>query len=175
MPVISTGQHADELEELYESHAAQAMRFAFVLTGVKEVAEDVTQEAFLRAFEKLPQLRERAAFGAYLRTCVLNACRAYFRRLGLERRSTRRRMHVEMDVRTDSAIEDQDVLWRALQRLPYRQRAALVLRYYEDLSEREAARVLGVSLSALKALKVRGMRTLRHHLASQLGEELSDE
>ena len=52
-------------------------------------------------------------------------------------------------------------MWRALQELPERQRAAVVLRYYEDLSEREAAELLGITQNAMNSLVVRAMRTLR--------------
>jgi RNA polymerase sigma factor (sigma-70 family) len=61
-------------------------------------------------------------------------------------------------------VEQREGLWRALQRLPYRQRAALVLRYYEDLSEREAAEALGTSVAAIKALVSRGTKQLRTEL-----------
>jgi RNA polymerase sigma factor (sigma-70 family) len=62
---------------------------------------------------------------------------------------------------SDHGPEERDALWRALLALPTRQRAALVLRFYEDLSEREAAEVLGCSVGALNQLVVRGMAGLR--------------
>jgi len=58
-------------------------------------------------------------------------------------------------------------MWRALQRLPIRQRAAVVLRFYEDLSEHEAADVLGCSASALNALVRRAMATLRNEIGDE--------
>jgi RNA polymerase sigma factor (sigma-70 family) len=136
-----------------------------VLTGVREVAEDLVQEAFLRAFGQLDTLREQAAFPGYLRQTVLNQARAHFRRRRIERLSVRRHaLLAGSPPGVPPDVEQRDSLWRALQRLPYRQRAALVLRYYEDLSESEAAQVLGTSVSAVKALVSRGTRALRAEL-----------
>lgn len=153
------------LAELYEAHALRALRFAYVLTGVREVAEDLVQEAFLRAFDRLDTLRERDAFPGYLRQTVLNLARAHFRRQWIERLSLRRHALLAGSPHgVPPDIEQREGLWRALQRLPYRQRAALVLRYYEDLSEGEAAEVLATSVSAIKALVSRGKKALRAEL-----------
>jgi RNA polymerase sigma-70 factor (sigma-E family) len=155
----------EHLAELYEAHALRALRLAYVLTGVRDVAEDLVQEAFLRAFDRLDTLREQEAFPGYLRQTVLNLARAYFRRRSLERLSLRRQAQLARNLQGDQPdIEQRESLWRALHRLPYRQRAALVLRYYEDLSEKQAAEVLGTSVAAIKALVSRGTRKLRTEL-----------
>jgi RNA polymerase sigma factor (sigma-70 family) len=155
----------EQLAELYEAHALRALRLAYVLTGVREVAEDLVQEAFLRTSARLVTLRERDAFSGYLRQTVLNLARAHFRRQRIERLSLRRQALLTGSPHGDPPdIEQREVLWRALQRLRYRQRAALVLRYYEDLSEGESAEVLGTSVSAVKALVSRGTKALRAEL-----------
>jgi RNA polymerase sigma factor (sigma-70 family) len=69
--------------------------------------------------------------------------------------------------RPDHDVEERDRLWRALAGLPFRQRAALVLRYYEDLSERDAARALGTTVAGIKALVSRGTTTLRATLGRE--------
>ena len=61
-------------------------------------------------------------------------------------------------------------MWTALQKLPHRRRAAIVLRYYEDLSERRAAEVMGCSLEALRSAVARGMRSLRNSIGGELDE-----
>lgn len=151
-----------QLAELYEAHALRALRLAYVLTGVREVAEDLVQEAFLRAFGRLDTLREEQAFPGYLRQTVLNLARAHFRRRRIERLAVRRHALLAGSLQgVQPDVEQREGLWRGLQRLPYRQRAALVLRYYEDLSEGETAQVLGTSVAAIKALVSRGTRRLR--------------
>jgi RNA polymerase sigma factor (sigma-70 family) len=108
---------------------------AYVLTCVREVAEDLVQEAFLRAFDRLDTLREPDAFPGYLRQTVLNLARAHLRRQRVERLSLRwHALLVGSPHGVPADIKQREGLWLALQRLPYRQRAALVLRYYEDLS-----------------------------------------
>jgi RNA polymerase sigma factor (sigma-70 family) len=79
----------DYLGELYEAHALRAFRFAYILAGTREVADDLVQDAFLRAFDRLGALRERGAFPGYLRTTILNAARGHFRRQRIERPSSR--------------------------------------------------------------------------------------
>lgn len=155
--------------ELYEAHADRAKRLAYLLTGDAELAEDLVQEAFVKLAGTFRGLRRPEAFGAYLRTTIVNLTRSHFRHLRsersyLERERARPARHVEQpDVasRTD--------LRSALAALPYRQRAAVVLRYYEDLSERQAADTLGLSLPALKSLVNRGMENLRSQMGSDTG------
>jgi RNA polymerase sigma factor (sigma-70 family) len=158
-------------EQLYERHALRAFRFAYVVTGNREQAEDLTQEAFSRAFARIDTIQDSDAFGGYLRTTLLNLARAQHRRGQLERLSLLRSARRE---RTNAeglpfGVEERERLWIALHRLPYRQRAALVLRYYEDLSEREAARTLGVSVASLKGLVARGIGTLRLRIIDDEG------
>jgi RNA polymerase sigma factor (sigma-70 family) len=156
--------------ELYEAHALWAFRFAYMLTGAREVAEDLVQEAFLRAFNQLMTLREGEAFPGYLRTTILNAARGHFRRQKIERLSLRRLALLDRSPNTaPHDVGQREHLWRALQRLPWRQRAALVLRYYEDLSERGAARALGTSVPAIKGLVSRGTKALRAELQQTEG------
>jgi RNA polymerase sigma-70 factor (sigma-E family) len=158
------------LTELYEVHALRALRLAYILTGVREVAEDLVQEAFLRSFDHLETLREQEAFPGYLRQTILNLARAHFRRKKLEGLSLRRLALLTGSVRGDPPdVEQRESLWRALQQLPYRQRAAVVLRYYEDLTESQAAEVMGTSVPALKALVSRGTSKLRAELDHEGG------
>lgn len=162
--------HEGYLGELYEAHALWAFRFAYMLTGVREVAEDLVQESFLRAFNQPMAVREGEAFPGYLRTTILNAARGHFRRKRIERLSIRRLALLDrIPAAPPHDVGQREHLWRALQRLPYRQRAALVLRYYEDLSERDAAQALGTSVPAIKALVSRGTKALRAELQQTEG------
>ena len=142
---------ARDLARLYEQHAPAALRLAYVLTGDHDLAEDLVQDAFVRIIGRLGQLRGEMAFDAHLRRTVVNLSCGTFRRVPGWRRGQRRRREAE----------ERDELWRRLDSVPPRQRAALVLRYYEDLSEEQAAQVLGCSTRALRSLTSRGLQALR--------------
>jgi RNA polymerase sigma factor (sigma-70 family) len=102
-------------------------------------------------------LRDEAAIPSYLRRSVVNLVRKHWRKLRSERSYVRREAPAIVTQATtlpDIAFRDQ--LWQAMGKLPYRQRAAIVLRFYEDLSERETARLLGCAVGTVKSLVSRG-------------------
>jgi RNA polymerase sigma-70 factor (sigma-E family) len=159
------GTQAGRLGELYREHAEQAMRLAYLLTGDRVLAEDLVQEAFVRVAGRFAHLRDPDAFGAYLRRSVVNLANSHFRRRRVERAYLSR-------ATSDSSIgagigpagpsvEDRDQLWHALGRLPQRQRAAIVLRYYEDLSEARIAELLRCRPGTVKSLLSRGLEAMR--------------
>jgi RNA polymerase sigma-70 factor (sigma-E family) len=154
------------LEELYVRNAPTAMRLAYFLSGDRQLAEDLVQEAFVRVAGRFRHLRVPDTFPAYLRRTIVNLYTSQLRRRRLERDHLARRGVDPPGIHPEDAAE-RDELWRALQLLPHRQRAAVVLRYYEDLSEREAADLLGVSTGALNALVARATATLRTHLQGE--------
>lgn len=151
------------LEELYERNAPSALRTAYFLTGDRDLAEDLVQEAFVRVAGRFGHLRTPDAFPAYLRRTIVNLFTSNLRRRALEREWLRRQTSEPVTFQGDP--ETRDDLWRALAVLPARQRAAVVLRYYEDLPEREAAAILGCSTGALHQLVTRATATLRDNLA----------
>src|SRR3954452_4366940 len=83
---LNEGQRL-QTEQLYELHALRALRFAYVLMGSREQAEDLMQEAFSRAFARIETVRDPEAFGGYLRTTMLHLAQAQHRRTQLERLS----------------------------------------------------------------------------------------
>lgn len=158
------------LDELYARHIGAGVRLAFLLTGDRPHAEDLAQEAFIRCVGRFRHLRRPDAFEAYFRRAIVNLHTSGLRRRRLEREwlskegaESARRVSSQPDV---GARED---LWKALATLPARQRAALVLRYYEDLSERETAEVLGCSVAAVKSLVARGGEALRERIRGENG------
>jgi RNA polymerase sigma-70 factor (sigma-E family) len=148
------------LDRLYRLHAPAAVRFALMLTGERELSEDLVQEAFVRVAAKLDTLREPDAFGAYLTRAVANLAKSHFRHQKVVARHERtidRRALVEPAV----DVGANDVLLIALRRLPMRQRAAIVLRYYNDASHEDIARILDIPLGTVKSLLSRGLAKLR--------------
>src|SRR5438309_5284645 len=134
-----------KLGDLYLGHADNAVRLAYLLTGDLALAEDLVQTAFVRLAGRLVHLRDPAAFDSYLRKMVVNLSRSHFRRRKVERAHLERtRGAITTQVTnpwTDRPVEERDRLWRALGRLTKRQRAAVVLRYYEHLSEGRVAEI----------------------------------
>jgi RNA polymerase sigma-70 factor (sigma-E family) len=156
-----TRTEGGRLAELYEAHAPDAARLAYLLTGDRALAEDLVHEAFVRLFGRFRELRNPDAFGAYLRTTVVNLARSHFRRRRVER------AYLERQGRPDPAPRDvsgREELWQALHRLRPRQRAAIVLRYYEDLTEAQTADVMGCAVGTVKSLVSRGVDRLRVEL-----------
>ena len=135
--------------ELYQSRWAPMVRLARLLTAADPAAEELVQDAFLRVHAHWDSVDSPPA---YLRTAVVNACRNHQRRGVLERRHW---------LPMSSSTDEPDELRDAIAALPSRQRTALVLRYYEDLPEREISEVLGCSVTAVKSLLHRAMEDLR--------------
>jgi RNA polymerase sigma factor (sigma-70 family) len=125
-------------------------RLASLLTGSTLVAEDVVQDAFVQL-----QLRwdtvERP--GAYLRTAVVNGCRGHHRRLRRERSSY-------ADLISTATLPETPMVLDVLRKLPYHQRAALVLRFYEDWPDREIAQLLGCRPATVRSHIRRGLQAM---------------
>jgi RNA polymerase sigma-70 factor (sigma-E family) len=157
-----------KLEELYAHHFPRAVGLAYLLIGDHHQAEDLAQEAFVRLVGRFRHLRDPQAFGAYLRKTVVNLHLSGLRRRRVERAYLRRHGPEIVEMRSDMPdVLGRRDLWGLLQMLPARQRAAVVLRYYEDLSERETAAILRCSVAAVKSLVARSMETLRSELRGE--------
>ncbi|MGH3442868.1 MAG: SigE family RNA polymerase sigma factor [Nitriliruptorales bacterium] len=155
---------ATSFADVYSAHHRRAVRLAWLLTGDPHAAEDVVAEAFAKVWRQWERGRVRDV-GPYLRRAVVNQVNSRGRRRALEIREGERRAGDERGVRLhDEQAADHDAVWQALQRLPDRQRAAIVLRYYEDLSEAQAAEMLGVSVGTVKSQVSRGLDRLRELL-----------
>lgn len=160
------GSHS--LEHLYRTNASSALRLAYLLTGDQQAAQDLVQDAFVRLAGRFRHLRDPDSMASYLRVTVANLARNYHRRKRIEGRflSSQASRGAEQVVEPPD-LGDRDYLWRLLEALPYRQRCALVLRYYESLSEEETAEVMQCSTHAVNSLVGRGMRTLRSQLTKR--------
>ena len=137
-------------EALYAREATAMSRVAYLLVGSPELAQELVHDAFARLYERWDEVDNP---GGYLRTCVVNGCRDSLRRRLLSDRE-------RTDVREDAQL-GADHLVDALAQLPHRQRAAIVLRYYEDRSEADIAELLGVRPGTVKSLLHRGLANLR--------------
>jgi len=165
--VSADDQIASRLEDVYIRHAPGALRLAYFLSGDAEVARDLVQDAFVRVAGRFRYLRQPDGFDAYLRRTIINLHTSRLRRLKVERSSLTREAAIPVAATIEEHHEVRDEMWHAILGLPPRQRAAIVLRYYEDLSERHAAEVLRCSVGALNQLVVRAMANLRAHLGEE--------
>jgi len=152
-----------DLEDLYVRHTPAAIRVAYLITGDADLAQDVAHDAFLRAVGRFRHLRQSEAFEAYLRRAVVNACTSHFRHRTVEASYVRREGRVAGTVdEPDQGRRDE--LRGALRALPERQRAAVVLRYYADLSEEQTGEALRCSPAAVRSMVARAMETLRERI-----------
>jgi RNA polymerase sigma-70 factor (sigma-E family) len=161
-----TGEMAGEgvdrgsLSELYVAYAPDGIRLAFLLTGDRALAEDLVQDAFVHLVGRLRHLRESDAFWSYLRRTIVNLATSHFRHGRVERAYLERLAAAPSAVMNANDNLDES-MHRVLLELPQRQRAAIVLRFYEDLSDVQTAAVLGCSPGTVRSLVSRGMKTLR--------------
>lgn len=148
------------LGDLYEIHGPHALRLAYVLTGDREVAQDLVQDAFVRLAGRFADLRDPKAFHSYLLKTIVNLANMHFRRRRIERTYIDSRRPERRDERLPD-IEGYEEIRAALMKISSRQRAAIVLRFYEDLTEAQTAEVLGCATGTVKSLVHRGLQTLR--------------
>lgn len=134
-------------------------RSAYLLTGDWQLGEDLVQTALANTWVRHRLLRSPEAVEAYVRRAMTRTL------ISWRRRRSSGELPVEDVVEAveepiEGAVERSD-MWSALQRLPVKQRAVLVLRYYEDLSEHQIADVLGCSRGTVKSHASRGLQALR--------------
>lgn len=156
------------LNELYALHAPSALRLAFLMTGDGDVAEDIVQEAFVRLYARFENRKAPEAIDGYLRRTIVNLSHDRHRKLKTLRAFVARGPQHGTEPAVD--ISGRLDMRARLQRVPHRQRAALVLRYYVDMTEAQAADVIGCSVPALKQLVQRGLRTMREQQQGELHE-----
>jgi RNA polymerase sigma-70 factor (sigma-E family) len=160
-----------ELADLYVRHVPAANRLAFLLTSDRSQAEDLVHDAFVRCVGRFGHLRAHEAFDAYLRRAIVNLHTSRLRRVRVERAYLSKEAGRGTDALTSGMpdVAAREDMWRRLGTLPPRQRAVLVLRYYEDLSERETADALRCSVAAVKSLTARATSALREGIRGEDG------
>ena len=157
----------DHLSIAYRTHHPRAVRLAYLLGGDREMAEDAVATVWLKVHRRL-QRGPIDDIGAYVRRAVVNEVNSGFRRLGLVRRERRRRRGDERgQLGHEQRVTESAAMVQALGRLPERTRAAVVLRYYEDLSVADTAAALGISEGTVKSSVSRGLSQLREILEGQ--------
>lgn len=163
---MSQDRSADEAyAALVAARAPALLRLAVMLTGSRSEAEDLLQATLARTQRHADRITRMRAPAAYLRRSLVHEHVSGLRRLRRRVRTTSLEGH-DVPLADDSAAVDlRDTTWRLLATLPRQQRAVLVLRFYEDLPDREIAAVLGCREPTVRAHASRALAALRDHLS----------
>lgn len=156
-------------DEFVTRRHASLLRTAYLLTGNRGSAENLLQTALFETFRRWNRLRDRNDPTAYVRRAMVNTQTSWGRR----RASKELTFAVPPDREqiTDGHPAERLHMWQTLLGLPPRMRAVLVLRFYEDMTEAETARVLGCSVGTVKSQTARGLARLRVDLENANDEE----
>ncbi|WP_050515077.1 SigE family RNA polymerase sigma factor [Streptomyces rimosus] len=172
-PAPATGDASAEFHAFFERHHAELARLAHLLTGEADAADDLAADALLALWHRWDRVRGAEHPVAYARGVVANMARGRIRSTVRERR----RIALFWSQRSERA-DGPDVaavvdVRQALERLPFRKRACVVLRHAFDLSERDTALALGISVGTVKSQTSRGMAELQRHLGMGAADDLS--
>jgi RNA polymerase sigma-70 factor (sigma-E family) len=177
-PDLSSRADRDSFEQFVEGSSSRLLTLAMLLTGHNRAdAEDLLQTVLERAYRRWRRICRAGDPAPYVRRMLVNAAvdrgRLLRRRpeqpLGFEDGAGAPGPAQRAASDQAAAIADKDLLWRALAELPVGQRAVLVLRYYEDLSEAQTAAILGCSVGSVKAQASRALSKMRGIVGQQGG------
>ena len=158
--VPEVGDQRDRFDTFFATNYPPTVRLAHLLTGSNSAAEDLAQDAFARVFPNMDRLDNPAA---YLRTTTVNVCNNWHR--STIREADRFRRHGVSDI--EATMQNNELL-ASIRRLPYRQQAVLVLRFWLDLTEAEIAATIGCRPGTVKSLNARALDALGHELDKDL-------
>jgi RNA polymerase sigma-70 factor (sigma-E family) len=152
-------------EEYVQQRSQALVRLACLLVGHRQLAEDLVQEVLARAYVHWDRIVRAERPDLYLRRMLINAHVSWWRR-----RSSHEAVGVPVPDEAvagslDTEVAERDAVWRLIQTLPKRQRAALVLRYYEDLDDTAIAEILDCSPVTVRTHVMRALAALRERLA----------
>ena len=168
---MATGPRRDTEQfcDFVTSRSAALFRVAYLILGDHQLAQDLVQESLEKTYVAWPRLREVANAEAYTRRVIATTAISWRRRRAFHERPAE---YLPEPVGEDLAatVAVHDALWAHLLALPPRQRAAIVLRHYVDLSEAETAEAMGCSVGAVKSSVSTGLRKLRQRIGPDLVE-----
>jgi RNA polymerase sigma-70 factor (sigma-E family) len=169
-------EQISDIAELVEARSTALLRLAYAVVGDHQLAQDLLQEALVKVYVAWPRLRDVSAAEAYARRTIVTTAISWRRRHSFHERP--------LDVQPDQAgneadqsdrLVTHDVLWQQVRSLPPRQRAALVLRYYEDLSEADTASLMGCSTGTVKSQLSAALGKLRERIGPDSGLLFTDD
>lgn len=159
--------HGDGFEAWMTARQHKLLRTAYLLTGDVHAAEDLAQTALAKVYLAWDRVSAAQNVDAYARKILVNEHTSMWRRLWRHREVVSDTSAYDVPVTSPEYDGVTSALWDAVRSLPERQRAVVVLRYYEQLSEKETADALGVSLGTIKSQSSRALDTLRDRLGDR--------
>jgi RNA polymerase sigma-70 factor (sigma-E family) len=162
--VAQTPSIEEEFREFVAARSSALLRTAYLLAGDWATAEDLLQTALTKTYLAWKRLGEIEAVEPYARRVLVNTATSWWRRRWHGEKPTEALPEQPGPDRHEEAVE-RHALWQYVQALPARQRAVLVLRFYEDLSEAQTADLLDISLGTVKSQTARALATLRRRLS----------
>jgi RNA polymerase sigma-70 factor (sigma-E family) len=165
-------REAAAFAEFVAARSAALFRTAYVMVGDHGLAQDLVQEALTKTYVAWPRLREVTSAEAYTRKAITTTYISWWRR----RSWSAERPRDDVPDRGDPTgrrghgadVVDRTWLWGELQALPPRQRAAIVLRYYEDLTEAQTAEAMGCAVGTVKSQVAQGLKRLRARIGGDV-------
>lgn len=156
--------HRAEFTDFAAAKQRSLLRAAYLMVGDEALAQDLVQEALTKTYVAWPRLRRTESAEAYARRAITTTAIGWFRRRGWTAERTTPAPPERPETGHADTVTRDAWLWQALLRLPPRQRAAVVLRYYEDLTEAQTAEALGCAVGTVKSQVSAALRSLRTHL-----------
>ena len=161
VPVEDRPAGRADFESWMTARQGRLLRTAYLLTGDVHAAEDLVQTALAKLYLAWDRVCDAPSVDAYARRILVNEHTSTWRRLWRQREVVTDTSEHHLPVGSEEYDGVEAALWEAVRALPERQRAVVVLRYYEQLSERETAEALGVSTGTVKSQASRALGALR--------------
>jgi RNA polymerase sigma-70 factor (sigma-E family) len=170
------GDSADlaAFSEYAHARAATLFRTAYLMVGDHQLAQDLLQEALVKTLMAWPRLHDRHDLEAYTRRIIVTTSISWRRRRSFHERPVEA-LPERPDPDPADDVVTHDAVLAALRLVPPRQRAAIVLRYYQDLTERQTAEAMGCSVGAVKSQVSAGLQRLRETLGPGFDQTTADE
>ncbi len=163
-------QHGNKelLEELIKKYYDDIYKFCYYKTGNALISYDLTQETFLKLIKYIGTYKDKGKFKGYLITIAINVCNTYF----IESDTNIEELYSNNNYDTKSTkkinkIEQKDVIQKALEELPDKQKDVIILKYYEDFKIKEIAKLLGEKVPTIKSRLKQGLEKLSKYLRKE--------
>lgn len=150
--------------EFVRARSSSLYGSAYLMVGDRGLAHDLLQEALTKTYVAWPRLREVSNAEAYARKAITTTAISWWRRKSWANERPRDDVPEQRVAEASDDIAMRDWVWRELQALPPRQRAAIVLRYYQDYTEGQTAEAMGCAVGTVKSQVAAGLRRLRDRL-----------
>lgn len=163
-------QHGNKelLEKIIQKYYDDIYRFCFYKTGNASISYDLTQETFLKLIKYIGIYRHKGKFKGYLLTIAMNVCNTYFNenKVDLEELDVNQNYN-DSDSDRLMKIEQKDIIFKALNKLPEKQKEVIILKYYEDLKIKDISKILNENISTIKSRLKQGLEKMEMYLGKE--------